>query len=258
MNFLVDHAWIELALVGLFILVTYASATKHTVPDIRPVTGREALRPPASGPLEAGLINLGYEHVGDYDASATDQVEMKIQVYLSPDRLCTAVIANVKSAAQTFSLVEFNTDLSPHGNITTSGSKYPNTFYYPPDKMVAKVPWKTSVAEMAALHTLLCETAREDQFVPVRMDPGRIRECVVAEMRRDYEYQVKCGRMTEVSPDVYRSTLKGTFIAVPLIWSKMVHGFIHNLYHPSNETFCRRLRGRLKKARNMREHYGLS
>ena len=255
---LVGHLDTELVFIGLGVFMVYSARRTQTVPKFRPAS---SLSP---GPQPAGpnslqgqcLVDLGFKPVGEYDVSMNSSVQMIIDVFLSADQLYVATVVKVRSAAEGFSFVEFHTDLAPHGNITTNNSKHASIFYYPPDKLVVKVPWRRNVADLFALHVELCEAAKDHLFNPVSLKPGQIEANFVKSIRQSFDDQVKCGRMVKVSEDVYRASFKGALIFVPLVWHKMAYGFLYHLYRPANQTYCKILRRRLQKARLMTEPFG--
>ena len=254
----IGHLDTELVFVGLGIFMVFSARRTQTVPKFRPVSslaGNPQLAIPLS-PYGQQLADLGFQPVGEYDVSMNATVQMVIDVFLSPDQLCVGTIVKVRSEATGFSFVEFHTDLSPHGNITTNNSKHASIFYYPPDKLVVKVPWRRRVADIFALHSELCEAAKDHLFNPAPLKPDRIEECFIRAIRQSFDDQVKCGRMVKVSEDAYRASLKGVLIFVPLVWHKQVYGILYNLYRPSNQTYRKILGRRLQKARLMTGPFG--
>ena len=257
-NGFIDHLEYEMAFVGFAILMVYGARKTHRVPKFVPVSS------PSSGPQLAaqgglygqGLVDLGFKPVGKYDVSMSSSIQMIIDVFLSADQLHVATVVKVRSASGGFSFVEFHTDLAPHGNITTNNSRHASIFYYPPDKLVVKVPWRRNVADIFGLQVELCEAAKDHLFNPTPIQPGQIEDRFIKSMRKSFEDQVKCGRMVKVSEDVYRTSFKGALIAVPLVWHKKVYGFLYNIYRPSNQTYCAILGRRLQKARLMTEPFG--
>jgi hypothetical protein len=253
-----NHFQFEMVFVGMGILMVYGARQTHRVPKILPASSRFSepqLTARASLQVQ-GLADLGFKPVGKYDVSMSSSVQMNIDVFLSANQLYVATIVKVRSEAEDFSFVEFHTDLAPHGNITTNNSKHASIFYYPPDKMVVKVPWRKSVMDIFDLHVELCEAAKNHLFNPTPLKPGQIEGLVIKGIRNSFEDQVKCGRMVKVSEDVYRASFKGALIAVPLVWHKKVYGFLYNIYRPSNKTYCTILGRRLQKARLMTEPFG--
>ena len=211
-----DHFGFEMAFVGLGILMVYGSRRTHTVPKFRqlPSSFSGLQHSAQAGLFIQSLGDLGFKPVGAFDVSMSPGIQMIIELYHSPDQLYVATIVNVRSSTATFSFIEFHTDLAPHGSITTNNSKHAGIFYYPPDKMVAKVPWRKSVTEILGLHVELCEAAKDHLFNPTPLKPGQIEGSFIKSMRQSFDDQVKCGRMVKVSEDVYRSSFKGALIAV--------------------------------------------
>ena len=254
---LTDHLGGEMALVGLGILLVYGSRQTHTVPKFRKLPSAYAgVQHTAQADLFIqSLCHLGFKPIGTFDVSMSSAVQMFIELYHSANQLYVATIVSVRSETGNFSFIEFHTDLAPHGNITTNNSKHAGIFYYPPDKMVAKVPWRKTVEEILGLHVELCEAAREHGFTPVPLKPGELESCFIRNIRESFEDQVKCGRNLKVAEDVYKQTFKGVLISVPLVWHKMVYGFLYELHRPTNRAFCAILGRRLQKARLMTEPY---
>jgi hypothetical protein len=253
-----NHFQFEMVFVALGILVVYGARQTHRVPKILPTSSRlsDPQLTARAGLQVQSLADLGFKPVGKYDVSMNSSVQMNIDVFLSSDQLYVATIVKVRSETADFSFVEFHTDLAPHGNITTNNSKHASIFYYPPDKMVVKVPWRKSVKDIFDLQVELCEAAKNHLFNPTPLKPGQIEGLVIKGIRNSLEDQVKCGRMVKVSEDVYRSSFKGTLISVPLVWHKKAYGFLYNIYRPSNKTYCAILGRRLQKARLMTEPFG--
>ena len=255
---LAGHFEGELAFVAVAIFIIYGGRQTHRVPKILPASSQHTELPlSARASLQIqGLADLGFQPAGKYDVSMTSSVRMNIDVLLSADHLYVATIVRAHSEAEDISFVEFHTDLSPHGNITTNNSKHASIFYYPPDKMVVKVPWQKSVMGLFDLHVELCEAAKNHLFHPTSIKPDQIERLVIQGIRNSFEDQVKCGRMVRVSEDTYRASFKGALISVPLIWLKMAYGFLYEIHRPSNRAFCKILGWRLQKARSMTEPYG--
>ena len=257
-NGLAGHAQSEIVFVACAIMMVYSARRSQTVPNFRP-TASSASAPQFMAQLNPRgqeLVDLGFKPVGEYDVSMNSSVQMVIDVFLSADQLCVGTVVKVRGATEGFSFVEFHTDLAPHGNVTTNNSKHASIFYYPPDKMVVKVPWRRRVADVFALHSELCEAAKDHLFNPTPLQPGKIEECFIRSIRQSFDDQVKCGRMVKVSEDVYRASLKGALIFVPLVWHKKVYGILYQLYRPSNQTYRKILGRRLRKARLMTEPFG--
>ena len=170
-----SHFQFEVVFVGMGILMVYGARQTHRVPKILPASSRFSdpqLTARASLQVQ-GLANLGFTPVGKYDVSMSSSVQMNIHVFLSANQLYVATIVKVRSEAGDFSFVEFHTDLAPHGNITTNNSKHTSIFYYPPDKMVVKVPWRKSVMDIFDLHVELCEAAKNHLFNPIPLSPAK-------------------------------------------------------------------------------------
>jgi hypothetical protein len=247
MQFILDYFWVDLVLLAFAIAAVYFSLQVHSVPALRTISAKPPLR------QDDEMRDLGFTHVGSFDASSNPALQLHVWVYLSADRQTMAVVVNLSTIEDLIRTVEFHSDLSPSGNISTGNSKHAGTFYYPPHKTVVKAPWKKGLLDLFNLHKSLCETAWQNGFQPVTIQADRVRESILNDMRGDYEYQVRSGRMIRISEDKYRLSLKGAIISVPLVWSRMVHTFAYELYRPSNAAHCRRLGRRLRRARLSRE-----
>jgi hypothetical protein len=193
---------------------------------------------------EEELQHLGYRWLGDYDASSVQGVVMLVRAYLSSDAHHVALWVNSQAGDERNQILEFSTTLSPSGNITTNNSSQAGAFVYPPDKFMAKVPWKKSVAELVQLHLALCETAAECGFAPVAMSAAGFLESVEAESRREMELQVAHGRMKSVSDECYQITLKGAILITPRVWARMLFGSLLGAARRSDQSLRLEVRRR--------------
>jgi len=243
--------WSELALILVGITAVYVSFMRSTVPQVMPIAvpTRAALPAVPRDRLEKELQALGFHFVGDYDVSMMSDITTRLRAYLSHDRLCAAGLIDLKTTGQAVTALEFHTQLYPSGNITTSTSSHPRIFSYPPDKMLAQVPWKKTAAEVFELHQMLCETAACEKFTPAKIDSDGLADAIRTDTRRDLDYQVRNGRFKKIAPDQYRLTLFGAIIAVPIVWFHMCYKGLFFWYKPSNRIFLRRLQRRLQRFR---------
>jgi hypothetical protein len=245
MDLFLHYWWMELGMVAIATLGTYASFRAQRVPELRPIVSF----PPEYE--DEQLRDLDFKFVSGYDATMSEQIPIRVWGYLSPDQFHSVILITVWTDTGTFSLFEFHSELSPGGNITTGTSREANIAAYPLHKIVTKVPWKKTVAEVFRLHVLLCETARENQFSTVPMDPDLQRQRLIEDTRNDLEYGVARGRMVRLPDDSYRLSFLGALLAVPRVWWKMAYGFAFGWWHPSDQAQCRRVARRLQKAQRL-------
>jgi hypothetical protein len=137
-----EHLGAELGLLAIGIFIVLIGRQTQRVPEFHPMNESPADQPgpPIPSSCAGQLARLGFKPVAKFDASMNSSVAMIVDVFLSADHRCLAAMVKVRSSTAAFSFVEFDTNLSPHGNITTNNNNQATIYYRPPDKMIAKVP----------------------------------------------------------------------------------------------------------------------
>jgi hypothetical protein len=233
-------------LLGITLVYLFSKVT--TVPRVTPIgePGGYKQAPAPRDIHEKELQRLGFRYVADFDVTMLAGVPAQLRVYEDPDHQSVGCLMDATAAdGNKVTILEFSTDLHPTGNIATTTSPYVRVLACPPDRIVARVPWKRTATETFALHQTLCRTAREEHFSAETVHTSAIAEKIRESTRRDCEYQVQVGRYRRVGEDRYRLTLWGTIIAVPPTWYQMTHGLLFSWYRVPDRFFCWRLRRRL-------------
>lgn len=240
----------EVIFILFAITVVFLTSTRSRVPTVSRIDSPTSQPPVPAGAFERQLQGRDFRFAGEYDATMTARTPTRLRIYQAPDDLCTACLIEIKMATDRVQILECHTDLSPAGSITTSTSSHPRIFAYPPGKVLAKVPWKRTVAEVLELHSALCSAAQMEGFKPQYLPRSNFADLIQQDTRLDLDYQVKHKLVKKLDPDQYKLTLLGCLVATPLVWFNMTYGFLFSWYRPGNETFCRRLRRRLKRAKS--------
>lgn len=251
---LVNLFWLDAVVILAGVTLIYASMQKHRVPAMTPLDDRSVNGAPPE-PLnrfEAEVQEMGFQYCGDYGFGGSDAVEMILQGYLSNDRLHCMVIMHVKAEFEAFTAIEFSTELTPFGNITTNNNRQVGIFRYPLHKTLTKAPWKKSARDVYDLHLSLVEIANANGYQAKCIDPSRFAEEVRNDSIRDFESQERRGVLTRTATDTYRLSLWGAIRSVPRVWGQIAYGALFFLYRRSDQAFHRTLQRRFGKIRATR------
>ncbi|MDD4872859.1 MAG: DUF3592 domain-containing protein, partial [Kiritimatiellae bacterium] len=238
-----DVLWKILVIIA-GITAVFLSRKVSTIPRITPIgdTATSTLAPEPRDVLERQLQTMGFHYLGDYEATMISSVRSQLRAYCDPDRQTAAALIDMTSERKTTTVLQFGTNLHPSGSIVTSTSQFPSIYARPTGKMLARVPWKNTAAEVFKLHQLLCQTARNEHFEAETVHASTLAENVRKAERIECEYQVKIGRLKRIAEDKYRMTLLGTIIAVPLVWWQMCYGSMFSGIKIPDSFFCWKLR----------------
>ena len=209
-NWLLDHLWIELALLLVGICSVYFAYNTS-----RPVNLKAVLLPKTRGEVpedctwvDEELAELGFQWIGDFDASSHTNVATMVRFHASKDYLYHALLVAVANGIGDFIMVEFTTKLTAGGEVTTNNSPLPGIYSCRTEKIVVRAPWKSGIRDLFALHQKLCEAAISVGQSLSAVPLGQISQEVAASSKRDLDDEVKLGRLTLIAPDMYRTTLE--------------------------------------------------
>jgi len=238
------HLWVEAVVLVFVICVIFLKAAVQRVIRLRPLRMpvSPADQPAPRSMAEQEMQLLDFRWLGDFDASASDDVKMVVRAYVSADRFHLAVFAVAESGEESNSMIEFSTSFKPHGNLCTNNSTQASVYVYPVDKLIIKAPWKKSVRELHELHLAMCDVVAECGFQAAAVSAEGFSEALAMESRRDFEAQVGHGLLRQVGEDSYCMTVKGAVLMTSKVWWRMAYGFLFGWIRPSDASLLKRAR----------------
>jgi hypothetical protein len=250
LRWIINHLWVEVAIVVFFVASVYLAFQKQNVVELKPLRlpNPERVPPAPESQAELELIDLGFRWIGDFDASSVEGVVTLTRFYSSKDGLHQGMIVDVESQDYQTSMVEFNSELSPQGNISTNNNRQPGVYSYRLEMLVVRAPWKRIVRELFTLHQALCGAATQCGFRPRLLHAKDLCFQVSNDSRQDLEGECARGRLHPISANSYQTTFLGALRYTPRIWFKMVHGHLLIWYRPADQTLAARARRRFARA----------
>lgn len=244
-----SYFWYELFFVLLIIVLVYLSRMKgylytpHNISDSVPEDFETYYQSSEEAFYELDWIRLGTFH-------CTHPKEENIIIarfFCSPDYNHAAMLSECKlPIGDSLYITEFSSDLSPCGSICTNNNPYPGSIAYY-DKFIFKFPSINSVKVLHDYHLDFCQAAQAESFSLKKMKPECLEERLHEEFKKDYEYQVKKGRMKRVDGNAYTWTLRGVILGVPMQVIHFFYSFLFRLYRPKQATLIKRMKRKLAK-----------
>ncbi len=244
------YFWYELFFVLLGIVLVYHSRVKfypytpRNISDSVPEDFETYFQFSEEAFFDLDWIRLGTFHC----THPKEQTVIIARFYCSPDYNHAAMLAQcIPSEGDALYLTEFYSELSPCGSILTNNNPYPDSLAHPNDKFVFKFPSISYVNILHAYHLDFCQVAQSKSFTLKKFKPECLEDYLYYVFKRDYEYQVKKGRMKRVGENAYSWTLCGAVLAAPKQAIHLLYGSLFSFYRPKQEKMIKRMKRRLAK-----------
>ncbi|MBI4025187.1 MAG: hypothetical protein HY360_09415 [Verrucomicrobia bacterium] len=140
-----------------------------------------------------------------------------MDAYLSVDCQTCIIVAAVSTFVVTNRMIVISTRLSPQASIETSNRHVPNIFFWRPQRVSIRAPWKKTVADFVRLHRELCRAANQYGYRAVPESQAEFSDRFAGDIKEFYEDQVDVGRMKMIGTGEYQCTFKWALIAVPIV-----------------------------------------
>lgn len=164
---------------------------------------------------ESWLRSCGYKYLGSYRINFGNAIAIIANAYLSPDDVKACEIVRIAGVTVT----EFTSRGIPFFILCLNDYNGGEVLGYPPYKAVFHSRAK-SIEELSNLHDRLLEELRLHGVTPSPLPSGEgiFEDVVVKGSKRDFEHQVRIGRMRTVGDGSYKPTLVGAIIGIPIVW----------------------------------------
>lgn len=249
---LLSYFWYEIFFVVIGIVVVYRSFQKfypyipNNISDSVPQDFEDYFQS-----HEEVLFNLDWICLGIFNCTHPKNQNIIIaRFFCSPNSDHAAMLAQCKAADGNIEyIIEFCSELSPCGSISTNNNPYPDSIAHQKTKFIFKFPWISSVNILHDYHLSFCQAAQSESFTLKKFKPEGLEDYIYNIFKRDYEFQVKKGRMKKVDESVYAWTIRGVILAVPIQAIYFLHSYLFRLYRPKQTTLIERMRKKLAKIR---------
>jgi hypothetical protein len=227
--------------VGYAIALFSAMTSSQRPPPFRsisatPVPGMTIRPPVPQEAMEAELQALGFLYAGDFDAGTSPKVSTTLRAYLSPDHEILASLISVSTTKETRNVLDLSTSFSPRGSVSTTTSKDPDLFRKPPDHIVVKAPWKTSLADLLGLHVEICTLLARHGRTPTTTEPLMVRQMMIQNQANEFEMLCETGSFRRRDNGAYAMTPRTAFSAVNKLFLRMAVGrFFRQRVKPDGE-----------------------
>jgi hypothetical protein len=191
---------------------------------------------------ESWLFGNGYRYIGTYQINFGNPMTIVVNAYLSSDCVKACEIIRIGGRIVT----EFTSRCIPFFVLCLNDFQGGSVVGYAPYKVVLHARTK-SVEELSALHDRLLNECRLRNATPAPLPNGDgvFEELVVKGAQRDFEYQVRIGRMKRVGSNVYKPTLVGAVIGPSIVWFSGMKSVFTAILPWNDRRILKRLRAKL-------------
>jgi hypothetical protein len=198
---------------------------------------------------EQAFYDLNWIRLGTFHCTHPKEENVIVsRFFCSADYNHAAMLAQCTATdGHVIYITEFCSELFPSGYILTNSNPYPASMAYPNSKIVFRFPSVNDVNILHRHHLEFCEVAQSESFMLKKLKPECLQGYIYQAYIRDFEYQVKKGRMKKIEDNVYSWTLIGTILAVPMQAIYFLHSFLFSFKRPNKEKMIKRLKKKLAK-----------
>lgn len=208
---LLEHYVLHVVVIVVAVAIVYrVTFRSRGVPSIERTAPREVDRD-----REEWLLANGYAFLGTYRIDYGTPIEMVMNAFVSSDGVKACGIIRVNEKV----VVEFTSRCRPFFVLCLNNFCEGSVMKYPPFKLVLHVR-EESIAGLSDLYDRLLDECRLRRVVasPLPAGEGLLEEMVVKGSLRDFEHQVRVGRMKRIGENRYRPTMKGAVVGVWFVW----------------------------------------
>ncbi len=222
---LFSWVWFDAALLFFAMAVCAALLVSQRAPRVTSGPSLQRISTPLLEEIGDELHILGFKYHQTLVYERKKGKRAVLAMYLSSEGLELAYVAAPRHK-DGGPIVELLSIFEPFGSVLSTNSargfalsrRGPPT----PDKLVARVPWKSHVEEIIDLHRELCATAEECGLFRVSLPNEALDFVMQGEFERGYEIQVERGTMKRSENGSYRLTLKGVLLLIPRRWATRI------------------------------------
>lgn len=102
---------------------------------------------------------------------------------------------------------------------------------------------------MHEYHLDFCQAAQSESFEFKKLDPKDLEEYIYYLFKRDFELQVKNGRMRKIEENCYGLTFRGVIVSVPMQALYFLYNNLFKFYRPKQTALIERMKKKLAKIR---------